>query len=284
LRLNVVELTATPGKATQVNLDDEGVPKALDFTPDSKGILVGFADHSVRVVDPTNGQTILPFVKGKAPATQIRVSPDGQTALVAFPAPEGEKRLRAEVVLYSMITGEVVRRTEVKAPVTVLAYLNGGKRALVGEGDNTVRQIEVETGKELNASRWDCAFSYPAVISSDGKTALVSSPETLDQIDVATGKKLKPTIRAGPGQHFAEASFTAKPDRILVIRNRLANKGEKARYQTGEIVVLARDNGAVLSSFTPTKDQVFRQVLCTPDYGLLFSWGVDNYWYWKPIF
>jgi WD40 repeat protein len=188
---------------------------AVAFSPDGTRALSGSGsvmkndkptterDGSVRLWDLRKGEEIRRYKGAQRVTYAMAFSPDGRGALTGG---------HGGVCLLDLQKEAAPRWFQgSKKEVFSLAYSQDGRRAISGSMDNTVRQFDLETGKELGAS--GLTEVHRLAVSPDGQHALSCGPlETSVRLwDLTSGRELRRFENAG----VVSAAFS--PDGRLVL-------------------------------------------------------------------
>jgi WD40 repeat protein len=113
----------------------------------------------------------------------VAVSADGKLALSG-----GDDRM---VRLWDVESGKVLRTLNAYAPGYAVAFVSGGKQALVGS-EHLLRLYNLEDGKEVRYLNGHTAAVYRLTTSGDGKRALAADGGgTVCEWDLEAGRPLR---------------------------------------------------------------------------------------------
>jgi WD40 repeat protein len=163
----------------------------LAFSPDSKRLLTGGSDGTVRIWDAWSGKLLVEFRDHSSTVRAAVFSPDGRQVVSCS---------RDEVRVWDSATGKPVTPLVVECPTAGLAFSPDGKRLAIVGTDKQTRVVGVATNKVL--------FTVPAesvAFSPDGKL-LVTAAEGLVLRDAADGKelhKLDGAVAGAPSLRFS---------------------------------------------------------------------------------
>nr|WP_322679923.1 hypothetical protein [Nostoc sp. DedQUE03]MDZ7975327.1 hypothetical protein [Nostoc sp. DedQUE03] len=133
--------------------------------------------------------------------------------LQSFPQPEIQQILadaaqsKSEIPRFRPITaslttpgGSLLRTlTGHNGSVSAVAIAPDGKTAVSASNDNTLKQWDLQTGKEISTLTGHNGYVNAVAIAPDGKTAVsASSDNTLKQWDLQTGKEISTFIGDSP--------------------------------------------------------------------------------------
>lgn len=172
------------------------------FSPDSRRLATGSADHTVRIWDAATGAELL-TLKGHSEAVWcVAFFADGKTLASA----SADKTVK----IWDAATG--AERASLKGhveEVLSVAVSPDGKTVATGSADWTVRLWDAATGKERAVLKDHRGSVYALAFTSDGKTlASGSADETVKLWDAATGAE-RTTLR---GHRSGIASIAFSPD------------------------------------------------------------------------
>jgi WD40 repeat protein len=183
------EVRRFEGHAGQVN--------CLAVSADSRRLLTGGLDGTVRLWDVANGKTLQEFKDQPGGVWCVALSPDGKRALSsAGMLQQDGKWVRGSdftVVLWDLEAGKVLRQLKGHtSEVRSVVFSSDGKQALSAGWDKVVRLWDLETGKEVRQFKGHADSVRRAVLSPDGRQILSASKDkTVRLWDVATGKELR---------------------------------------------------------------------------------------------
>jgi mono/diheme cytochrome c family protein len=169
---------------------------SLDYSPD--GTLLAIAGfHEVLLTSVDGGETVARLVGLAERIESVRFSPDGALLAVAGGLPGRMGELQVWDV--------AKRRLKLSLPVTFDTIYGGnwspdGKQIAVGGGDNSVRAIEVESGREVVYMAAHDDWVRGTVFSADGKSIFSAGRDmTVKMTDVATQRFVGNVTTHTPG-------------------------------------------------------------------------------------
>jgi mono/diheme cytochrome c family protein len=169
---------------------------SLDYSPD--GTLLAIAGfHEVLLTSVDGGETVARLVGLAERIESVRFSPDGTLLAVAGGLPGRMGELQVWDV--------AKRRLKLSLPVTFDTIYGGnwspdGKQIAVGGGDNSVRAIEVESGREVVYMAAHEDWVRGTVFSADGKSIFSAGRDmTVKMTDVATQRFVGNVTTHTPG-------------------------------------------------------------------------------------
>ncbi len=186
------ESLAVPGHAELVLAHSDQV-WGVAFAPDSRTVLSGSDDKTLKLWDVATGKEIRTFAGHTDWVTRVAFSPDGLTAFSA----SVDKTLKqwdvatdAEVRTFTG-HGDEVRRVAVSPD---------GRTALATGKDKTLRLIDVATMKEIRCLTGHQDALIGVSFAPDGRTAISSGEDsTLRLWDLAAGNELYPPFHGHTG-------------------------------------------------------------------------------------
>jgi RNA polymerase sigma factor (sigma-70 family) len=172
---------------------------ALGFTPDGKSAFSAESDGLVRFWDPATGRATGSFslfetAEGVTKVLRdLVISPDGTrlAGVGSIHKPSGSRE-RAEVWIWSVDRGELLRRIAVDTPdLECLAFSPEGASVATGDHSGRIQLWAVETGEELLALKLGNGVIRWLAFGPDGMT-LAASDETsgLQLWDLGGGRPL----------------------------------------------------------------------------------------------
>ncbi|MBN4001409.1 WD40 repeat domain-containing protein [Nostoc sp. LPT] len=179
--------------------------------------------------------------------------------LQSFPQPEIQQILadavenKSEIPRFRPITaslttpgGNLLRTlTGHNSGVNAVAIAPDGKTAVSGSGDKTLKQWDLQTGKEISTLTGHNDWVYAVAIAPDGKTAVSGSGDkTLKQWDLQTGKEISTLT----GHNSSVLAVAIAPDGKTAVSASDDNTLKQWDLQTGkEISTLTGHNSRVLA-------------------------------------
>jgi WD40 repeat protein/serine/threonine protein kinase len=160
-------------------LDRTGRAAAMALSHDGRWLVTGSDDHRVKIWDAGTGALRRSLEGHQFKVTTIAVSGDDRTILT------GDARGRA--ILWEAETGKIIFSTGIQAgyhtrQIVAAAFLPDGKRALTASLDHTVAQLDVATGKEIDA----LILKHP-----DGVLAMALVPGTRQVLTSCADRKVR---------------------------------------------------------------------------------------------
>ncbi|HLF82295.1 MAG TPA: WD40 repeat domain-containing protein, partial [Anaerolineales bacterium] len=237
----------------------------LDFTPDGRGLAVATVSDGFVLLDVETKKILVRPEVFWLDMAEVVVSPDGllaltppynkvavldlQTGEVARElaghnsnvyglaiSPDGQRALGGSNTLieWDLGTGEEIQRFAWGA--NAIAYLPGGKAALIGSDDHTVRLLGLGPGAEIGHLLDGQCWIRSVVYSPDGRTALTSDDCSLSLWDLETGNIL---WSESPG--FDEVAFSADGKQVLASELEFATLRDA---ETGKVLVRLESDGS----------------------------------------
>jgi WD40 repeat protein len=179
---------------------------SVAFSPDSKQIVSGSDDRTIRCWDAATGQQLLPALEGHtAWVSSVAFSPDGKQIVSG----SGDRTIRR----WDAATGQQLLPVleGYRASVNSVAFSPDGKQIVSGSDDRTIRCWDAATGQQLLPALEGHTESVSLVaFSPDGKQIVSGSDDrTIRRWDAATGQQLLPALEG----HTAWVSSVAfSPD------------------------------------------------------------------------
>jgi WD40 repeat protein len=163
-----------------------GMVKSVAYSPDGRQLAQGGIDKIVLVWDPASGQLLGTLTGHQGSAEYVAYSPDGQRLVSA----DHREVRQWDVTTYqswrSSLAGHV-------SGVNCAAYSPDGRRLASGSNDRTVRQWDVETGKQIGAPlvSWGTEEIQCVAYSPDGRRLAAVDYCKVYQWDAITGQESK---------------------------------------------------------------------------------------------
>lgn len=160
---------------------------ALAFSPDSKLLLSGHHDYTMRLWDVTNRREQASIRRKGYFGSSVAFSPDGQRALAA----DGKY-----MEVWDLKNRKPIHTLEPGNGAWQVFWLPDGQHALSSNKEGSVRTWDVKQGKEVRHFQAQ-VFNTHLSLSADGRRAITTGSEepgnsnhTLQLWDVPTGKRL----------------------------------------------------------------------------------------------
>ncbi len=158
--------------------------QAVAFNPDSRSVLAGSADSTLKLWDIATGRCLLSFEGHKGGVAAVAFNPVGRSALSGS--------ADATLKLWDVLTAECLRTLAGHiAGVSSVAFSPTGRYALSGSQDTTLKLWEIATGRCLQTLKGHRDGVTAVAFSSDGRSVMsASADKTLKHWDIATGECL----------------------------------------------------------------------------------------------
>lgn len=160
------------------SISQNGLVSSIAFSHDSRYLVFGSDDHTVRVFDLSMRQEIIRMTHEKS-VNSVRFSPNGHYIV------SSSWDLTARV--WESSTGQEIARMTHNSPVYSAVFSPTGKYVVSGSQDD-VRVWEITTGKEI--LRISDGFVYTLAFSPDGRFVLSAGGGTAHVWEVATGNEV----------------------------------------------------------------------------------------------
>jgi WD40 repeat protein len=226
---------------------------SLTTTPDSKSVVVGGEDKTVRVLAASDGKE-----KSKITLTEIpmavSLSPNGKTIAVGG---------FAFLALYETATGKAIANTSDPlghVSINSLAFMPDGKSVVAAGDAGRVRVFDANTGKQLRELTGFTKIVNAVAVSSDGKTIAAAGVDNEVRFWDATGTA--GLVMKGHKTWISGLTFTGDGKSVVSVD------------QNGHLFMWERATGKQLGVMDGDNGYSYA-VAGSPD-GKLLAWGVEG--------
>ncbi len=150
---------------------------SVEFSPDGKYILVGGDNKTVKLWDFQTGQELQRFIGHRA-----RFSPDGKHVLT--------ESFSEGVGMWDSVTGREIYQITTNPKIRSWVYSHNGKIIWTNSEDNTIRQWNADSGKEIGVFLGMPDIVWTMAITPDDRYLLTLS-STAQLWDLQTGQKVR---------------------------------------------------------------------------------------------
>jgi len=171
-----------------VQLGHSAAAVAIAFSPDSRFVLSGSDDRTMKLWEVSTGREIRTFRGIDSNVTAVAYSPDGSRALAGY--------MDGTVAIWEVATGRLLHPLlkAHKVWVQAVTFSQDGHRAISASNDRSVNVWDASTGRFIRSiSRtwaWMANWGRTSIaFSKDGRFVLIDCMETL-LWDVEKGKKV----------------------------------------------------------------------------------------------
>jgi uncharacterized protein with WD repeat len=145
-----------------------GWVSSVAFSPDSKQVVSGSGDNTVRIWDAVTGAALQTLEGHSGSVNSVAFSPDGKQVVSG----SGNNIVR----LWDAITGATLQTLEGHSDwVSSVTFSPDGKQVMSGSGDKTVRLWDAVTGAALQTLKGHSDSVYSVSFSPDGKQVVSGS-------------------------------------------------------------------------------------------------------------
>jgi WD40 repeat protein len=227
---------------------------SLTVTPDSKSVVVGGEDKTVRVLAVSDGKE-----KSKITLTEIpmavSLSPNGKTIAVGG---------FAFLALYETASGKAIATTPDPLghmSINSLAFMPDGKSVVAGGDGGRVRVFDATNGKQVRELVGFTKIVNAVSVSSDGKTIAAAGVDNDVRLwDAATGAA--GLVMKGHKTWIAGLTFTSDGKSLVSVD------------QNAHLFVWDRASGKQTGNMDGDSGWAY-SVAASPD-GKLLAWGADG--------
>ncbi|KAJ6016426.1 hypothetical protein N7540_011017 [Penicillium herquei] len=158
--------------------------RSIAWSPDGRQLASGSDDNTVRIWDPTTGQSVSTFEGHSDPVQSIAWSPDGRQL--------ASGSLDNTVRIWDPATGQSVSTLEGHSDwVLSIAWSPDGRRLASGSLDNTVRIWDPATGQSVSTLEGNSDWVNSIAWSPDGRQLASGSDDNTVRIwDPTTGQSV----------------------------------------------------------------------------------------------
>jgi WD40 repeat protein/serine/threonine protein kinase len=183
---------AVTGRRLHVLLDDRPV-SSVDFSPDGRRIVTGWADRTARVHDVASGAELVRLRGHEDEVNAAHFSPDGLR--IATSSLDGTARI------WDAATGAPLLLLKGHAGgLCFVLWSEDGARVVTSGQDGTARIWDAATGSELVVLRESATGHCHAYTSPDGSRVVVGGADTPPRVrDAKTGAELLVLDGTAPG-------------------------------------------------------------------------------------
>jgi WD40 repeat protein len=230
----------------------------LDFSPDGKALVIGDADHNLRVIDLANGNTIFDVPEAHSEGiTSVAWSPNDSVIASGSGWDGGPIRL------WDVASGNSLGKLEGHTSwISDMVFSKDGLWLYSASGDQTLRIWDVEKQQCLATLRGSSHEVLGLALSPDGTTLASACKDGIVAFWSADPKSEEEMPRLIPLGHFAQTAF-APDSRVLAV----------PRARTVSLFDLATSKETEL---LPKMDTDVSAVAYSPDGTLLVSGGENG--------
>ncbi len=161
---------------TVVQLGHSSAVATIAFSPDSRFILSGSNDRTIKLWEVSSGREIRTFRGIDADVTAVAYSPDGRIALAGY--------MNGRLAFWEVSTGRKIRSFKAHSSwIQEVAFSPDGKKAISGSSNRNVKVWRVSSGARIGSVRgsrvrgqnWS---NTTVAFSLDGRFALLGSKDT----------------------------------------------------------------------------------------------------------
>jgi WD40 repeat protein len=219
----------------------------LALTPDSRTVVSGGSDSTVRAWDVETGACVRTLQGHTDWVHHLTLAPDGRFAVSAC----RDRTLR----VWDLATGEcrhtLTGHTEY---VEVVAVTPDGQSIVSASGDTTLRVWDLATGACRHTLRGHTNFVENLTITPDGKLALSASRDYTVRIwDLAAGT----CVRTLKGHLYGITGVSVSPDGKLAISSSWDNTVRVWVIATGECLAIYHAGGRVPGTTMSLDGRIF---------------------------
>lgn len=173
---NVVLVNTITGISSYVNY--------LIISPDGKQLLIGSADHKIRLWNLNPGKESRTIVNYSIPINYFAISPDWKTIVTGG--------ANDTIKVWNFTTGkEASTLTGHLSAVNYVAVSNDGKKIASASADKTIKIWDFITSKEIYTLTGHSSFVNHIIISNDDKRLVSASADhTIKIWNLTTGKEI----------------------------------------------------------------------------------------------
>lgn len=171
-------------------------PAFVVFAPDGRSCLAGAMDQRVIQYDRVSGN-LLAVHKEPSDAASAAISPDGSRVLIGHEVRQNFDREHALILRDCQTWQAIWTLGGHTADVNAVAFSPDGRRGFSASGDGTIKEWDLEHGREIRTI-WGDGVPLEAVsFSPDGSLALSGGADGVMRLWDLAGDRGVTTIRAG---------------------------------------------------------------------------------------
>ncbi|BAZ24946.1 WD-40 repeat protein [Kalymmatonema gypsitolerans NIES-4073] len=241
-----------------------GSVKAILVTPDSKRVISGSSDCTLKVWDLKTGKELHTLTGHSNSVYALTVTPDGKRVISG----SSDSTLK----VWNLETGEELHTlTGHRASVNALTVTPDGKQVISGSSDSTLKVWNLETGEELHTLTGHTASVNALTVTPDGKRVISGSYDcTLKVWNLETAEELFTFNR-----HLSSViAVFITPDGKRVLSVSSNNNLKVWDLETRKELSSVTYRGDRVSAVTVTRDGL-RVIFCSSD-NTLKAWNPDT--------
>ncbi|BAY27998.1 WD-40 repeat-containing protein [Calothrix sp. NIES-2100] len=182
----------------------EGIVNSVTFSPDSKTLVSGSGDKTIKIWNLATGQEIRTLNGHSYSVRSVAISPDGKT----LASSSWDKTIK----IWSLATGQEIRTLNGHSHwVKSVAFSPDGKTLASGSDDKTIKIWNLATGQEIRTLNGHSSWVYSIAFSPDGKILASGSwDKTIKIWNLATGQEIRTLNRHSDWVHSVAFSPDGK--------------------------------------------------------------------------
>ena len=247
--------------------------RALDFSPDGKAIVVGDADHRLRVFDLASGKTDV-NIPNAHPGAITAVAWSPKRSVVA----SGSGGVGETIRLWDAVTGNDLGTLEGHtAWISTLIFSADGLRLYSASGDQTIRIWDVEQRRCLAILRGSRDEVWGLTLSPDGRTLASADRDGVVAFWNAQPRPREEQPRLIPLGVGARPAFAPAGRVLAVPRKETVNDADRTTVRLLDLAT-----GAEIERLPELGDDV-QGVRYSPDGALLISGSKGKIRVWSCV-
>lgn len=139
----------------------------LVMTPDSKQVVSGSLDKTIKVWDLSSGELLYTMKENSGRVGALAMAPDGQQVISGHPD--------GTVKVWDLSSGGLLRTIAGNSSVIALAMAPNGQQVVSGHGDGTVKVWDLSAGRLIHILGEHSSWIHTVAVTPDGQRIVSGS-------------------------------------------------------------------------------------------------------------